>query len=59
MDGGEATRITDVIGGVSNIAWGPDGDRVAFLQAVRPAERAEELDREHDGEYERDTPIRA
>ncbi|MDL0125404.1 S9 family peptidase [Halobacterium salinarum] len=56
VDGGEATRITDVIGGVSNIAWGPDGDRVAFLQAVRPAERAEELDREHDGEYERDTP---
>ena len=33
-DGGEARRLTGVPGGVSQIAWAPDGRRVAFIAKV-------------------------
>jgi len=56
VDGGEAEQVTDVVGGVSGVAWGPDGDRIAFLQSVRPEEREDDLDLEHDKEYEREAP---
>jgi dipeptidyl aminopeptidase/acylaminoacyl peptidase len=56
VDGGEAEQVTDVVGGVSSIAWGPDGDRIAFVQSVRPEEREDDLDLAYDGEYERENP---
>jgi dipeptidyl aminopeptidase/acylaminoacyl peptidase len=56
VDGGEAEQVTNVVGGVSSIAWGPDGDRITFLQSVRPEEREDDLDLEHDEEYDREAP---
>jgi dipeptidyl aminopeptidase/acylaminoacyl peptidase len=56
VDGGEAEQVTDVVGGVSSIAWGPDGDRIAFVQSVRPAERERGLDLKTDDDYEREDP---
>ncbi|WP_232686478.1 S9 family peptidase [Halobacterium zhouii] len=66
-DGGEAERVTDVVGGVSNIAWGPEGECIAFVQSVRDEERERGLDlaasepdggeaERNDGEYEREPP---
>lgn len=57
VDGGEARKVTDVAGGVSNPVWGPDGDRIAFTQTVTPEEREEGYDCElGDAEYEREKP---
>jgi dipeptidyl aminopeptidase/acylaminoacyl peptidase/pterin-4a-carbinolamine dehydratase len=39
VDGGEARRLTDVLGGVSNPVWSPDGQHVAFNAQVTAAER--------------------
>jgi dipeptidyl aminopeptidase/acylaminoacyl peptidase len=58
VDGGEAAQVTDVVGGVSNIAWGPDGERIAFVQSVRDEERERDLDLDVDNasDYEREDP---
>ena len=56
MDGGEARRVTDVVGGVSSIAWSPDGETVAFTQRTTAPEREAGHDRECDPEYERERP---
>ena len=37
LDFGEARRLTDVDGGVGDIAWSPDGGRIAFVSDVAPA----------------------
>ena len=56
-DGGEAEQVTNVAGGVSDIAWRPDGGAVAFVQASTEDERGEGLDVDlGDEEYEPETP---
>ena len=40
MDFGEARRVTGVEGGVGDIAWSPDGGRIAFVSDVKPVESA-------------------
>jgi dipeptidyl aminopeptidase/acylaminoacyl peptidase len=55
-DGGEARRVTDVVGGVSSLAWAPDGATVAFTQRTTAAERREGHDLEAGDDYERETP---
>ena len=42
LDFGEARPVTDVEGGVGDIAWAPDGGRIAFVSDVKPAEDAAE-----------------
>ncbi|GAA0214508.1 S9 family peptidase [Halobaculum roseum] len=54
--GGEAEQITDVVGGVTSIAWSPDGSRIAFLQSVTEEDREEERDLEVPDEYEPEKP---
>jgi dipeptidyl aminopeptidase/acylaminoacyl peptidase len=36
LDFGEARRVTDVEGGVGDLAWSPDGGRIAFVSDVKP-----------------------
>ncbi|MCG1004354.1 MULTISPECIES: S9 family peptidase [Halobacterium] len=55
-DGGEAEQVTDVVGGVSGIAWGPEGEQIAFVQSVRPEEAEAGYDLAVDDEYEREDP---
>ena len=40
LDFGEARRVTGVEGGVGDIAWSPDGGRIAFVSDVKPEEGA-------------------
>ncbi|MFB6299426.1 MAG: prolyl oligopeptidase family serine peptidase [Halobacteriales archaeon] len=47
-DGGEARQVTDVIGGVSQIAWAPDGERLVFTQRSTPEEREQGTDRDRE-----------
>ncbi|QZP36565.1 S9 family peptidase [Halobaculum magnesiiphilum] len=54
--GGEAEQITDVVGGVTSIAWSPDGSRIAFLQSVTEGDREEERDLEVPDEYDPEEP---
>ncbi|PSQ04559.1 S9 family peptidase [Halobacteriales archaeon QS_6_71_20] len=54
--GGEAERATDVVGGVREIAWSPDGSRIAFLQSVTPEDREEDRDLDRPEEYEPEEP---
>ncbi|ESP89547.1 S9 family peptidase [Candidatus Halobonum tyrrellensis] len=56
LDGGEAERVTNVVGGVSAIAWSPDGSRVAFVQSVSDADREANRDRVVPDGYEPDDP---
>ena len=54
--GGEAEQATDVVGGVTAIAWSPDGSRIAFLQSVTEDDRDEERDLAVPEEYEPEEP---
>ena len=40
LDFGEARRVTDVEGGVGDVAWSPDGGRIAFVSDVTPEQDA-------------------
>ena len=39
VDGGEAVRLTSMVGGASGIAWSPDGKWIAFNSDATEAER--------------------
>jgi dipeptidyl aminopeptidase/acylaminoacyl peptidase len=36
LAGGEARRVTDVLGGVAELAWSPDSKRLAFVARIKP-----------------------
>ena len=66
-DGGEARQVTTVPGGVSDVAWSPDGSRIVFTQRTTAEERAEGIDvdlanaasddpQDDGSEYEREPP---
>ncbi|WP_049924454.1 S9 family peptidase [Halopiger djelfimassiliensis] len=55
-DGGEARRVTQVVGGVSDIEWSPDGSRLLFTQRVTADDREAGRDRAVDPDYERADP---
>jgi dipeptidyl aminopeptidase/acylaminoacyl peptidase len=44
MDGGEAQRLTDARGGVSDLLWSPDGSQIAYLA---PDAESNEEERRH------------
>ena len=56
LSGGEARRVTDVVGGVSAVAWSPDGERIAFLQEASAEDREANRDLHVPDEYEPDEP---
>ena len=56
LSGGEAERVTDVVGGVSSVAWSPDGSRIAFVQGVSDDDREANRDRRAPEEYEPEEP---
>ncbi len=45
LDGGEATKLTDLKESAEDIAWSPDGSHIAFTSRVRAAAYDEEEDR--------------
>jgi len=45
LDGGEATRLTDLPRGVRSFAWSPDGTRLIALSSSHAATREEDLRR--------------
>ena len=47
-DGGEALRLTDAKGGVSDLLWSADGSRVAFLAADADSEEEEKRKKNRD-----------
>jgi len=55
-DGGEACRVTDVVGDVADIAWAPDGTAIAFTQETTSEERETGHDVDRSEDYERDEP---
>jgi len=55
-DGGEARQVTDVVGGVDDPVWGPDGERVAFVQRVTAEDREAGRDLLAPDDYEPDPP---
>src|SRR5687767_1420170 len=46
VDGGEAEAITEEKGGVTAIAWSPDGETIAFLMPDARTEEEEKADKE-------------
>ena len=47
-DGGEARRLTDVGGGITDIAWSPDSDALAFVSDVDPDRAPDDHDPKKD-----------
>ena len=47
-DGGEARKLTDVAGGITDIAWSPDSDALAFVSDVDPDRAPDDHDPKKD-----------
>ena len=47
-DGGEARKLTDVSGGITDIAWSPDSDALAFVSDVDPDRAPDDHDPKKD-----------
>lgn len=57
-DGGEAEKLTSLPeGGVTGLAWSPDGSKLAFLFRATPEERTEKAQKERK-EKELSSPVR-
>lgn len=56
VDGGEARKVTEVVGGVTEPVWSPGGERIAFVQRATAEERADGHDHERGADYEREEP---
>lgn len=56
LDGGEARQVTEVAGGVGDLAWSPGGDRLLFTQQVTEADVEADRDLEVDPDFEPETP---
>ncbi|ELZ02737.1 peptidase S9 prolyl oligopeptidase active site domain-containing protein [Natrialba chahannaoensis JCM 10990] len=54
--GGEARKLTSVVGGITGLEWSPDGSRLLFTQQVTADDREEGRDLAVDPEYEPETP---
>ena len=48
VDGGEARRLTQAKGGISDLAWSPDGSRIAYVALEAESEVEERRQREKD-----------
>jgi dipeptidyl aminopeptidase/acylaminoacyl peptidase len=48
LDGGEATRLTDLEEDVTGVAWSPDGAEIAFVSRVRDGAYEEEDERKRE-----------
>ncbi|EMA45156.1 peptidase S9 prolyl oligopeptidase active site domain protein, partial [Halobiforma nitratireducens JCM 10879] len=54
--GGEARRVTGVVGGIADLEWSPDGSRLLFTQQVSADDREQYRDYAVDPTYEPDQP---
>lgn len=48
LEGGEAQRLSDAKGGVSDLMWSPDGGRIAFLAADADSDEEEKRKKDRD-----------
>ncbi len=55
-DGGEARRVTSVVGGVDDLEWSPDGSRLLFSQRVTADDRETGRDHAVSPDYEFEPP---
>ncbi len=53
IEGGEATKLTHVSGGVANVLWSPDGKWIAFTSDVYPDCRDDACNRARDEQREK------
>ncbi len=55
--GGEAVRLTEFLGGVEDLAWSPDGSRLALVVSDPDPDKADDEKKEEDQEKEKPKPV--